>query len=79
VARELEARSAETEDIVLPSRNHAIVLVSNVHLPTLRALAYASARRVGRCTLDTSTMAWLRLGSTMSSVSADLASSSRAT
>jgi amino acid transporter len=45
VARELEARSAEAEDIVLPSRNHAIVLVSNVHLPTLRALAYARATR----------------------------------
>ncbi len=33
------------EDIVLPSRNHAIVLVSNLHLPTLRALAYARATR----------------------------------
>ena len=43
VSRELEARAAETEDIVLPSRNHAIVLVSNVHMPTLRALAYARA------------------------------------
>jgi hypothetical protein len=30
---------------VLPSRNHAIVLVSKVHLPTLRALAYAQATR----------------------------------
>ncbi|GAC1611349.1 MAG: APC family permease [Mycobacteriales bacterium] len=28
-----------------PSRNHAIVLVSKVHLPTLRALAYAKATR----------------------------------
>ncbi|GAC1607762.1 MAG: APC family permease [Mycobacteriales bacterium] len=28
-----------------PSRNHAIVLVSKVHLPTLRALAYAKAIR----------------------------------
>ncbi|QZT64429.1 APC family permease [Mycolicibacterium austroafricanum] len=45
VSRELEARAAETEDIVLPSRNHAIVLVSNAHLPTLRALAYARATR----------------------------------
>lgn len=45
VSRELEARAAETEDIVLPSRNHAIVLVSNVHMPTLRALAYARATR----------------------------------
>jgi amino acid transporter len=32
-------------DSVLPSRNHAIVLVSTVHLPTLRALAYARATR----------------------------------
>ncbi len=45
VSRELELRAAETEDIVLPSRNHAIVLVSNVHMPTLRALAYARATR----------------------------------
>ena len=28
-----------------PARNHAIVLVSKVHLPTLRALAYARATR----------------------------------
>ncbi|MGH3657118.1 MAG: APC family permease, partial [Micromonosporaceae bacterium] len=32
-------------DSVLPSRNHAIVLVSTVHLPTMRALAYARATR----------------------------------
>jgi amino acid transporter len=31
--------------MVLPSRNHAIVLVSEVHQPTLRALAYAKATR----------------------------------
>ncbi len=30
---------------VLPSRNHAIVLVSKLHLPTRRALAYAKATR----------------------------------
>ncbi|HEX7745715.1 MAG TPA: APC family permease [Micromonosporaceae bacterium] len=30
---------------VLPARNHAIVLVSKVHLPTLRAVAYARATR----------------------------------
>jgi amino acid transporter len=30
---------------VLPARNHAIVLVSKVHLPTLRAIAYARATR----------------------------------
>ncbi|TNC27663.1 APC family permease [Amycolatopsis alkalitolerans] len=29
----------------LPSRNHAIVLVSKLHLPTLRALSYAKAMR----------------------------------
>ncbi len=45
VSRELEARAAEDGDVVLPSRNHAIVLVSNLHLPTRRALAYAKATR----------------------------------
>ncbi|MGK5678542.1 APC family permease [Actinoplanes sp. URMC 104] len=30
---------------VLPSRNHAVVLVSKVHMPTLRAVAYAQATR----------------------------------
>jgi amino acid transporter len=46
VSRELEsARAATDEDVVLPSRNHAIVLVSNLHMPTLRALAYAKATR----------------------------------
>jgi amino acid transporter len=46
VSRELEhARAATAEDVVLPSRNHAIVLVSNLHMPTLRALAYAKATR----------------------------------
>jgi len=35
-----------TDEIVpLPSRNHAVVLVSKIHLPTLRALAYARATR----------------------------------
>ena len=29
----------------LPSRNHAIVLVSKLHKPTMRALAYAKASR----------------------------------
>lgn len=45
VARELEEQAAEERDIVLPSRNHAIVLVSKLHLPTMRALAYARATR----------------------------------
>nr|MDT0656992.1 APC family permease [Micromonospora sp. DSM 115978] len=30
---------------VLPARNHAIVLVSKVHMPTMRAVAYARATR----------------------------------
>ncbi|MEJ3743567.1 APC family permease [Actinomycetes bacterium KLBMP 9797] len=30
---------------VLPARNHVIVLVSKVHMPTLRAVAYAQATR----------------------------------
>jgi amino acid transporter len=33
------------ETVPLPSRNHAIVLVSKIHSPTLRALAYAKATR----------------------------------
>ncbi|HZA09115.1 APC family permease [Mycobacterium sp.] len=46
VARELaEQAAAEDGDMVLPSRNHAIVLVSKLHLPTMRALAYARATR----------------------------------
>ncbi|MGH3625469.1 MAG: DNA-binding protein, partial [Sciscionella sp.] len=39
-----ELRSQEQHS-VLPSRNHAIVLVSKLHMPTLRALAYARATR----------------------------------
>jgi amino acid transporter len=42
VARELQPTE---ERPVLPSRNHAVVLVSKVHLPTLRAVAYAQATR----------------------------------
>ncbi|WP_050815338.1 APC family permease [Dietzia alimentaria] len=42
VARELEESSWE---VVLPSRTHCVVLVSKLHLPTLRALAYARATR----------------------------------
>ncbi|MEW2480583.1 APC family permease [Mycobacterium sp. NPDC049093] len=45
VARELEREDEEEGDIVLPSRNHAVVLVSKLHLPTKRALAYARATR----------------------------------
>ncbi len=42
VADELEP---DDEVVPLPSRNHAIVLVSKVHNPTLRALSYARATR----------------------------------
>jgi hypothetical protein len=42
VARELVPQE---ERPVLPSRNHAVVLVSKLHLPTMRALAYAQAAR----------------------------------
>jgi hypothetical protein len=42
VARELEPTE---ERPILPSRNHAVVLVSKVHMPTLRAVAYAQATR----------------------------------
>jgi amino acid transporter len=35
----------EADDQVLPTRVHAIVLVSKVHKPTMRALAYAKAAR----------------------------------
>jgi len=45
VNRELADQAAAQHDVVLPSRNHALVLVSKLHLPTLRALAYARATR----------------------------------
>jgi amino acid transporter len=45
VARELQEQDVEDGDVVLPSRNHAVVLVSKLHLPTLRALSYARATR----------------------------------
>ncbi|MGB3332737.1 MAG: APC family permease [Mycobacterium sp.] len=46
VSRELAEQSAALDDqAVLPSRNHALVLVSKLHLPTRRALAYARATR----------------------------------
>lgn len=46
-AVELELQP-EPGGVVLPSRNHAIVLVSKLHAPTLRALAYAKATRPSR-------------------------------
>lgn len=42
VARETEGGE---QDMLLPGRVHAIVLVSRLHLPTMRALAYARATR----------------------------------
>ena len=42
VAHELDPTD---EASMLPSRNHAVVLVSKVHLPTLRAVSYAQATR----------------------------------
>jgi amino acid transporter len=40
-----EELAVEEQDQVLPTRVHAIVLVSKVHKPTMRALAYAKATR----------------------------------
>ncbi|TQS28919.1 APC family permease [Microbispora sp. KK1-11] len=46
VAEELAAPEGhEVDESLLPARNHAIVLVSKIHKPTLRALAYARATR----------------------------------
>jgi amino acid transporter len=45
VAEELREAELNRDATVLPSRNHAIVLVSKLHLPTRRALAYARATR----------------------------------
>jgi amino acid transporter len=42
VGREL---TIEADDQVLPTRVHAVVLVSKIHKPTMRALAYAKATR----------------------------------
>ncbi|MFC0545452.1 APC family permease [Kutzneria chonburiensis] len=45
VATELRMAQSERDNAVMPSRNHAIVLISKLHLPTLRALSYAKATR----------------------------------
>jgi amino acid transporter len=45
VSRELELSDEPGADRALPSRVHAIVLVSKLHKPTLRAVAYARASR----------------------------------
>jgi hypothetical protein len=41
----IELAADEEESVTLPSRVHAIVLVSKIHKPTLRALAFARATR----------------------------------
>ena len=41
----VELTVKENERVVLPSRVHAIVLISKIHKPALRALAYARASR----------------------------------
>ena len=46
VAAELAvAEDSQADETMLPARNHVIVLVSKIHKPTLRALAYARATR----------------------------------
>ena len=49
IRRHYDAVSVELEPepggVILPSRNHGVVLVSKLHSPTLRALAYAKATR----------------------------------
>ena len=45
VRTELAVAEDSEDDQLLPSRVHAIVLVSKIHKPTLRALAYARATR----------------------------------
>jgi len=45
VRRELDVAEEPGDEQMLPSRVHAIVLVSKIHKPTLRAIAYARATR----------------------------------
>ena len=45
VRNELAVAEDSDDDQMLPARVHAIVLVSKIHKPTLRALAYARATR----------------------------------
>ena len=40
-----ESSTLETDRVMLPARVHALVLVSKIHKPTLRAIAYARATR----------------------------------
>ncbi|WP_420870271.1 APC family permease [Janibacter anophelis] len=48
VSDELAVAEDDTRHQLLPSRVHAIVLVSTIHRPALRALAYATATRPSR-------------------------------
>ncbi|WP_374985456.1 APC family permease [Streptomyces fradiae] len=48
VAEELAAPDEPGEDSVRPARVHSIVLVSKIHRPTLRAVAYAKLMRSDR-------------------------------
>ncbi|MEZ3182798.1 APC family permease [Streptomyces pimonensis] len=45
VAEEIAAPEAPGDDMVRPSRVHSVVLISKIHRPTLRALAYARLMR----------------------------------
>jgi amino acid transporter len=45
VSAELAAAEERPDEAVLPSRVHSVVLVSTLHKPTLRALAYAQLNR----------------------------------
>lgn len=45
VSEEIAAAEERPDDYVRPSRVHSIVLVSKIHRPTLRALAYAKLMR----------------------------------
>ncbi|MET9443372.1 APC family permease [Streptomyces sp. NPDC006610] len=45
VAKELAAPEGPSDDSVRPSRVHSVVLISKIHRPTLRALAYAKLMR----------------------------------
>jgi amino acid transporter len=57
IKRHYERTEAATQPgsqvVMLPSRVHAIVLVSKLHMPTLRALAYARATRPSTLTAVT--------------------------
>ncbi|RLV51323.1 DNA-binding protein, partial [Aeromicrobium phragmitis] len=46
--RVAEELAIDDSDVTLPSRVHGIVLVSKVHKPTMRAIAYARAAQPSR-------------------------------